>query len=162
MRPCLLWLIVCLGGALPAFSEEARQARNAAMTQESLESILRSIAPEAKGVPGALGFAVSGVQMECISDVKHDRMRLVAVITSVSNLTSEQVGRILEANFHTALDARYATSQGYLYAAFIHPLSPLTEQELRSAVAQISTLATNFGTTYSSGGLVFAGSEPTI
>lgn len=65
--------------------------------------------------------------------------------------------RVLEANFHSALDARYATSDGVLYAAFIHPLSPLTEAEVRSAVAQVASLVRSFGTTYSSGELVYGG-----
>ena len=82
-------------------------------------------------------------------------MRLIATISPVSELTGEQVARILEANFHSALDARYATSRGYLYAAFIHPLSPLSDAELRSAVAQVANLARTFGTTYSSGELLY-------
>lgn len=65
--------------------------------------------------------------------------------------------RVLEANFHSALDARYATSDGVLYAAFIHPLSPLTEAEVRSAVAQVASLVRSFGTTYSSGELAYGG-----
>ena len=89
-------------------------------------------------------------------------MRLIATIAPVADLTAEHIARILEANFHTALDARYATSNGYLYAAFIHPLSPLTEGELGSAVAQVSNLARTFGTTYSSGELVYGGSKPPI
>ena len=86
----------------------------------------------------------------------------VAEDTRESKLTPEQVSRILEANFHTALDARYATSKGYLYAAFIHPLSLLTEREIRSAVVQVANLARAFGTTYSSGGLVYGGGSPPI
>ena len=38
---------------------------------------------------------------------------------------------LLISNFHLALDARYAVSDGYLYAAFIHPLSrTLTPEQL--------------------------------
>ncbi len=33
------------------------------------------------------------------------------------------------ANFHTALDARYAISDGVIYAAFIHPLSSLARRK---------------------------------
>ena len=63
----------------------------------------------------------------------------------------------MAANFHTALDGRYATSEGVLYAAFIHPLSPLTEEELASALRQVAALARNFGTTYSSDALLYGG-----
>ena len=130
------------------------------MTQKHMEALLRSLGTGAEGVPGALSFRYEGVDIECISDVANDRMRLIATISPVSELTGEQVARILEANFHSALDARYATSRGYLYAAFIHPLSPLSDAELRSAVAQVANLARTFGTTYSSGALVYGGSPP--
>lgn len=162
MNAHLIALGLCFGVVLPVSAGEPSPAGTVSMSQKRLESLLRSLAPGAEGVPGALAFQFSGVRIECISDRQHDRMRLVAAITPVSKLTAEQVGRVLEANFHTSLDARYATSQGYLYAAFIHPLSPLTESELRSAVSQVSNLARAFGTTYSSGELVYGGSEPPI
>jgi len=42
---------------------------------------------------------------------------------------------MLDGDLHTALDARYATSHGETYAgetyaAFIHPLSPLTPNQI--------------------------------
>ena len=71
---------------------------------------------------------------------------------------------MLVANFHNALDARYAVSNGNVFAAFLHPLSSLEENDLRSALRQVSQLVANFGTTYSSGGLQFAPGEeePTL
>ena len=86
-------------------------------------------------------------------------MRIVTPIIAVEELTPEQVARILEANFHTALDARYATSQGILYAAFIHPLEPLQEAQLASAVRQVANLARTFGSEYTSGELRYGGGE---
>jgi hypothetical protein len=83
-------------------------------------------------------------------------MRLITPVRRISELSPEQVPRVLEANFHTTLDARYATSEDILYAAYIHPLSFLSEVELRSAVRQVSNLALSFGSTYSSGELVYA------
>ena len=53
------------------------------------------------------------------------------------------------------LDAQYATNEGVLYSAFIHPLSPLTDGEARSAIDQVANLALTFGTTYQSGNLIF-------
>lgn len=163
-----LAVLLCLGCVLTAHAEEPAAAEEpaskevGAMTQERLESLLRTLAPGAEGVPGSLAFRFEGVRIECISDTQHDRMRLVTAIVPVSELSAEQVARVLEANFHSALDTRYAASRGYLYAAFIHPLSPLSENELRSAVAQVANLAKTFGTTYSSGELVYQGSQPPI
>ena len=62
---------------------------------------------------------------------------------------------MLEANFHSALDGRYAISNGMVYAAYIHPLSPLRPEEVRSALRQVAELGKTFGTTYSSGELLF-------
>ena len=154
MKTQLLLLILSFGVPIAASAEKPLPKETHPMTQERMEAFVRTLAPVAEGVRGSLAFKFAGVEIECISDVTHDRMRLIAAIAPVSHLTAEQVTRILEANFHTALDARYATSHGYLYAAFIHPLSPLTEGEIRSAVAQVSNLARSFATTYSSGELV--------
>ena len=156
----ILALMLCFGSVPSASAQDYPHSDGSPMTQERLESLLRSLAPGAEGVPGIVSFKFNGVQVECISDPVHNRMRLIAAVTSVSDLTSEHVAHILEANFHTALDARYATSSGYLYAAFIHPLGSLTEPELRSAVAQVSNLAQAFGTTYSSGELEYRGIGP--
>jgi hypothetical protein len=156
MKPLVALVLI----ALLTPSAGVLAAEKGPMTQQRMEAFLRELAPGAEGVPGSLGFRVEGVAIECISDVAHDRMRLIAAIAPVSKLTAEQVARVLEANFHSALDARYATSGGYLYAAFIHPLSPLTERELRSAALQVANLARSFGTTYSSGELVYGGGAP--
>ena len=96
-----------------------------------------------------------GVDMVCVIDTNFDRMRIIAPITPSAGLDPTVLDALLEANFHSALDARYATSNGYVYSAFIHPLSPLTEKELISALRQVATLALTFGTEYTSGELSF-------
>lgn len=54
---------------------------------------------------------------------------------------------MLEANFHSALDVRYATSNGLVYAAYIHPLSLLRREEIHSALRHVAKLVKTFGTT---------------
>jgi len=61
------------------------------------------------------------------------------------------------ANFHSALDARYAISGEWLYSIYLHPLESLSDGELRSAVSQVVMLVKTYGTTYSSAGIVFGG-----
>ncbi len=95
--------------------------------------------------------------MALISDVNHDRMRIIAPITKYSAITLDQVKKTMESNFHQALDARYAESNDILYSAFIHPMSPLSEIELIKALDQVATLALTFGTSYTSGELSYAG-----
>jgi|TARA_B110000438_G_C15688681_1_gene595758 hypothetical protein len=48
-------------------------------------------------------------------------MRIIASVEARDNITSAQFEKAMEANFHTALDARCALNKGVLYAAFIHP-----------------------------------------
>ena len=66
---------------------------------------------------------------------------------------------MLDANFHSALDARYAVSEGIVYALFLHPISSLTPQQIVSALDQVVSLVTTFGTSFSSGQLQFGPSS---
>jgi hypothetical protein len=125
------------------------------MQLDELEAVLRTEADEIHGNDGAWELVIEHVTMACLTDAGFDRMRVIAPIVEETDLTDEQLRAVLEANFHTALDARYATSDGVLYAAFIHPLSPLTEEQLRSALSQLVSLVETFGTTYTGGTLVF-------
>ena len=125
------------------------------MTQQRLHEIIHDLGSEVTGRGPVLEFTFQGTRLACVSDREHDRMRIIAPIRRQSELSADQIVRILEANFHTALDARYATSEGVLYAAYIHPLAPLTEAQVRSAFVQVSNLVRTFGTTYSSGVLQY-------
>jgi len=127
------------------------------MTQEVMEKIVASHVEVISQKKGYVVFRYKEVKMALISDVKHDRMRIIAPITEYPALTSETKNAAMEANFHSALDARYGVSKGVLYSAYIHPMSPLTKQELESALDQVAVLARTFGSTYTSGGLTFGG-----
>lgn len=127
----------------------------AVMDMVKLDELLRDEAPDLKGGNGQWELVRHGVPVICLADPGADRMRLFAPVIEVSDMTDEQRQDVLDANFHTALDARYATAKGMLFAAYLHPLSTLTEADLRSAVDQVAVLARTFGTSYSSGLLEF-------
>lgn len=127
------------------------------MTQESMEKIVVTNVEVIKQQKGYIVFTYNKVKMALISDVKHDRMRIIAPITEYPQLSDDKKDAVMESNFHSALDARYAVSKKILYSAFIHPLSPLTKTELLSALKQVATLARTFGGSYSSGELSFGG-----
>lgn len=127
------------------------------MTQDEMEKIVIDNVELIEQKKGYVVFKYKKVKMALISDVKHDRMRIIAPITDYSELTAEQKDIIMESNFHRALDARYAVGNGVLYSAFIHPISPLTRKELVGALNQVSTLALTYGSSYSSGSLSFGG-----
>ncbi len=125
------------------------------MDLSELEALLRELAQDVEGEDGAWEFELHGVKMACLTDEEFDRMRVIAPIAEIEDMLEEHQEAVLEANFHTALDARYATSDGVLYAAFLHPLEALTEGELRSALDQVVGLVETYGTTYSGGSVVF-------
>lgn len=128
-----------------------------AVTQDEMEKIVTDAVDVIESKKGYLVFEYKKVKMALISDTSHDRMRIISPITKYSELTLEQVSIIMDANFHRALDARYATSKDILYSAFIHPMSPLSKTELTDALNQVATLALTFGSSYTSSELSYGG-----
>ena len=86
-------------------------------------------------------------------------MRVVVGIAPADELEPDLLFRLMQANFDTALDARYAIAQDVLWATFIHPLSPLTNEQFLSGIGQTVNLARTFGSTFSSGALSFGGGD---
>ena len=127
------------------------------MTRSELESILREESIAIDGSPGQWQMTINGRSLIVLADAPNNRMRIVAPVIPASELSAQQIQAVLLANFHTALDARYALSDDTVVSMFVHPLASLDEDYLRSAISQVSTLADNFGTTYSSGGIGFGG-----
>jgi len=127
------------------------------MDQADMERYIAGRTEVEQHQPGYVLFTFNQVQMAAISDVSHDRMRIIAPILSYDELDESAKDSIMEANFRSALDARYGVSNGVLYAAYIHPLSPLTEQELASAMSQVANLVLTYGESYSSGELIYGG-----
>ncbi len=105
--------------------------------------------------PGQWQFAIDEVSIIVLADGESDRMRIVSPVMNAKELTAEQTQKMMLANFHTTLDARYAIANGQVVATFIHPLSSLQERDLLSALNQVSSLTATFGTNYSSGELLF-------
>ena len=158
-RPVIIGLLVLAGlsllGAGPEHPQEYPLQAAPAMTLATLQGILKETVENLNGDNGQWRFTYSRVEMALLTNLPHDRMRIVAPIGAEAQLTDQQRKRMLEANFHSALDVRYATSNGLVYAAYIHPLSPLRREEIQSALRQVAELVKTFGTTYSSGELSF-------
>ena len=135
------------------------EAQPEAMTPQRLDTLLRGETSDIRGQNNQWQLIIDGQQVLVLVDEERDRMRIVAPVIPAAQLNPEQVGNVLIANFHTALDARYAVTDGLLVAAFMHPLSSLQENNLRSALSQVVKLAQNFGTSYSSEGLSFGATQ---
>ena len=137
--------------------EHSSKSNRPQMTQENLTTLLKnSVHTEIlEEETGYLFFKYLGTKMVLLSDVDHDRMRIISSITKYSNLAPKIKDSLMHSNFHLALDARYAVSDDVLYAAFIHPLSTLAQDDFQSALKQVYNLVASFGKTYSSGQLEF-------
>lgn len=134
------------------------------MTVERIDMIVGVIDPTSirEGNLLTFRFVTEGdieVAGQIVSDVSADRMRIVIGITDQDALTPELMTRILQANFDSALDARYAFAQGFLWSTFIHPLSSLSDEDFVSGLSQTITLFLTFGTTFTSGALVYGGGD---
>ncbi|WP_298320800.1 hypothetical protein [uncultured Aquimarina sp.] len=129
------------------------QAQN--MNNDTLGEIITRKADTLKGIPGNWQFVYKETPMLCITDAKNNRMRIIAPITESSNLDKDLLLDSMTANFHSALDVKYAISNGILWSAYVHPLKELSIEQVESAISQVYLAAKTFGTTFSSTELLF-------
>ena len=94
-----------------------------------------------------------------VTDPNADRMRIMTPIASASDVTDELMARMMQANFDSALDARYALAQGIIWGVFIHNLSDLSDKEFLSGLGQTVNVAKTFGTVFTSGAMVYGGGD---
>ncbi len=125
-------LTLLVAFALITFSSIAQE-----MDNKKLDKIIHALADTAIGANGAWEFIVGETLMMCISDETNNRMRIISPIKEYKDLTPEQMQDAMEANFHSALDVRYALSDNIVWVAYIHPLKELREGQVRDAIAQV-------------------------
>ena len=131
----------------------------APMTVPRMAEILTAIDENATVEPGGMTLTIASVPVTVIVDPRANRMRVLVPISSTQGLAEDDLMRLLQANFDTALDARYAVANGRLWSTFIHPLAELETEQLISGLAQTVTLAQTYGDTYTSGALSFGGGD---
>jgi len=124
------------------------------MTQARMELLFSDEVDAIVGPPGAIQTQIDGISIYLISQPTFDRMRIVAPIAMAQNLNRRVLEVLMEANFRSTMDGRYAISEGVIYAVFMHPISSLEPELLRSGLAQVVSLVKTFGTTFSSGDIV--------
>ncbi|GGX51632.1 hypothetical protein GCM10007385_20330 [Tateyamaria omphalii] len=129
------------------------------MTVMRMAEIIRAIDPDAQPAGNAIQFSIDDIPVVVIADPVADRMRAMVPIRSAEGLSADELMRLMQANFDSALDARYAVAQGRLWGVFIHPLSPLEKDQLLSAFVQTINVARTYGQTYSGGATVFGGGD---
>ena len=129
------------------------------MSLARLGAILERLDPELKHQGSTWQLTVRERSILVIADAIADRMRVMSAIVRAEALPPELYLRMLQANFDSALDARYAIAQEMLFGVFVHPLGSLTPEFLLSGISQVYGVAETFGTTFSSGALVFGGGD---
>ena len=129
------------------------------MTAERLAELILRVDRDATLEGASWSFKVADIDAIVIFDINADRMRVVIPIGRADALESEELLRLMQANFDSALDARYAIGQGLLWGTFIHPLSTLTDEEFLVGLGQTVNVVISYGTSYSSGMFIFGGGD---
>ncbi len=137
----------------------AAQEAEPPMDYERLGKILFALDPETQPLGPGFELTISDVPVLVITDVSTDRMRAMVAVRSADELSKEELHRMMQANFDTALDARYAIANGTVWATFIHPLSSLDKAQLISGLAQTVNIAETYGTSYTGGAIQFGGGD---
>jgi hypothetical protein len=125
------------------------------MNNGTLGEIIYIVADSVKGKEGNWQFMLKDRFLICVTDQKNNRMRIMTPIIEQKKLTYSDMLKLMEANFHTALDVKYAISGDFLWSVFIHPLKELKKTQVLNAIEQVYTAAHTYGTTYNSTGLNF-------
>ncbi|MEP6065254.1 MAG: hypothetical protein ABJ246_05415 [Paracoccaceae bacterium] len=129
------------------------------MTVERLGQIVQAVDPEAVLRGTAMELTIEDIPIIVITDPVANRMRAMVPIRSADGLTAEEMMRLMQANFDSALDARYAVARGRLWGVFIHPLAELEREQFLSALIQTVNLARTYGGAYSGGAMTFGGGD---
>lgn len=102
-------------------------------------------------------FLFNEAMLICIYDENANRMRIISPIVEREKLGEEELLNALVANFHSALDVKYALSDEIIWSVYTHPLKELSQAQVIDAIQQVYAAALTFGGSYSSTNLVFPG-----
>jgi hypothetical protein len=138
---------------------EPEKEKTCSMNNDRLDEIIRQLDKKFEGSNGLWQLKIGNHAVTVITDETADRMRIVIPVTETSELTGKKLYRIMQANFDSALDARYAIAKEILWSAYIHPLSSLTNEDFLSGLGQAVNLVDTFGDTFSSGSSTFNGGD---
>ena len=153
----ILSVLICAAGIASCTSAIA--AEEEAFTAEQVGRIVTALDPRA--APHGQGWRMQvGGRIALVSvDTDLGRLRVMVPVRGEHGLGAADLKRMMQANFDSALDARYAVARGLVWAVFAHPLRRLDKTQLITGLAQAVTLARTHGTLYSSGALHFGGGD---
>ena len=144
-----------------AFAQSLPESPSAktGMTADRLTQVVMEIDANAQVIRNTIELTIDDIPLLIVLSESADRMRAMVPIRSADGLSTQELERVLQANFDSALDARYAIAQGKLWSVFIHPLSPLERNQFLSGLAQTITVARTYGQSYSGGATFFGNGD---
>ncbi|MEM7471881.1 MAG: hypothetical protein AAF340_11075 [Pseudomonadota bacterium] len=158
MKHVLIGLMVATLFSVQSLAQEATETEPP-MTLDRMGKIVLAIDPESQTNGSQFQLIIEDVPVLIVTDARADRMRAMVPIRAAQDMSADEVLRVMQANFDTALDARYAIAQGRLWGVFIHPLSPLEKDQFISGLGQAVNLAKTYGSLYTGGAMSFGGGD---
>jgi len=153
----MIHIFTLIAFLLPAMAQA--QDAEPHMTLPRMAEIVVALDPDAQLSAAAFSLTIDDIPVLIVTDVRANRMRAMVPIRSAETMTPEEMQRVMQANFDSALDARYAVAQGQLWGVFLHPFKELERDQFISGVAQTVNVAKTYGSLYSSGGVQFGGGD---
>ena len=129
------------------------------MTVEKLTTIIEQEADTITINNNQIQLSFNSKLLICIYDENANRMRIISPIVEKTKLTEDELLNMLVANFHSALDVKYALSDEIIWSVYTHPLKELSKDQVIDAIQQVYAAAITFGDTYSSTNMVFPGNS---
>jgi hypothetical protein len=129
----------------------------AQMNNAKLLKIIEREAEDIGGETGAWHLYLKDRVLLILTDEENNRMRIFTPIVEERVIGADDMHKMLEANFESALDAKYCIYEGFVISSFTHPFKELSEAQLIDAMHQVIRLAETYGSTYSSTELHFGG-----
>ncbi len=126
---------------------------------DQMDEVIKALDSKAMRTGNSWQFTLEGRVMLVVTDANAGRMRIITPIALIAELPEGAMDRLMQANFDTALDARYAVAQDLVWGAFLHPLDTLTQRDFASGILQTHSVGETFGTTFSSGAISYGGGD---
>ncbi len=159
IRAGIFAVAMALGAGAALAQDTSPLVVEPAMSLSRMAEIVFALDENAVSRGNLFELTVAGARMLIITDPAADRMRAMIPIRAAEGLTPDDLQRMMQANFDSALDARYAVAQGRVWAVFIHPLSPLTRAQFISGIGQTVNVAQTYGTLFTGGAMQFGGGD---
>ncbi|MBS9463676.1 hypothetical protein KIM67_14750 [Flagellimonas sp. 389] len=140
----------------------ANSVHSQEMTADGLHDIIVKQADTVKTNGNSYHFSIKKVVLICVFDENANRMRIISPIVKRERIGEEELLNAMVANFHSALDVKYALSDEIIWSVFTHPLKELSEHQVEDAIKQVYAAALTFGGSYSSTDMVFPGNTKKI